>query len=230
VPETLMAPLEELTEAWQEARRDRAFRRELAELLSTYCGRPTPLSFAGRLTEHLGGAAVYLKREDLCHTGAHKINNAVGQCLLARRMGKARVIAETGAGQHGVAVATAAALLGLHCQVYWERRTRRQALNVYHEAAGRRGGDAGSKTSRTRSAKPCGTGDQRLQHPLRHGLGDGPAPLPGHGAGVPVGDRERSAASDPQATPLPTQDGRGVRRRRLERGRHLLRLRAVPAG
>jgi tryptophan synthase beta chain len=132
VPETLMAPLEELTTAWQEARRDRAFRRQLGDLLTTYCGRPTPLSFAGRLTEHLGGAAIYLKREDLCHTGAHKINNAVGQCLLARRMGKARVIAETGAGQHGVAVATAAALLGLHCRVYMGTEDeRRQALNVY---------------------------------------------------------------------------------------------------
>ncbi len=127
-----MAPLEELAEAWQEARRDRAFRRELADLLETYCGRPTPISHAARLTRHLGGAAVYLKREDLCHTGAHKINNAVGQCLLARRMGKARVIAETGAGQHGVAVATAAALLGLKCRVYMGTEDeRRQALNVY---------------------------------------------------------------------------------------------------
>src|SRR3972149_1565477 len=113
VPETLMAPLEELTAAWPEGRRDRAVRRELGDLLSTYCGRPTPLSFAGRLTQHLGGAAIYLKREDLCHTGAHKINNAVGQCLLARRMGKARVIAETGAGQHGAPGAPAAARLGL---------------------------------------------------------------------------------------------------------------------
>ncbi|MBZ5589073.1 MAG: tryptophan synthase subunit beta [Acidobacteriia bacterium] len=127
-----MAPLEELTEAWHEARRDRAFRHELAGLLETYCGRPTPISFAARLTKHLGGAGVYLKREDLCHTGAHKINNALGQCLLARRMGKARVIAETGAGQHGVAVATAAALLGLRCRVYMGTEDeRRQALNVY---------------------------------------------------------------------------------------------------
>ena len=132
VPETLMAPLEQLTESWQEARRDRAFRRELADLLETYCGRPTPISFAARLTKHFGGAAVYLKREDLCHTGAHKINNALGQCLLARRMGKARVIAETGAGQHGVAVATAAALLGLRCRVYMGTEDeRRQSLNVY---------------------------------------------------------------------------------------------------
>ncbi len=150
VPETLMAPLAELTAAWQDARRDRGFRRELAGLLATYCGRPTPISFAARLTDHLGGARVYLKREDLCHTGAHKINNAVGQCLLARRMGKARVIAETGAGQHGVAVATAAALLGLQCRVYMGTEDeRRQALNVYRMkllGAEVVGVDAGART------------------------------------------------------------------------------------
>lgn len=132
VPETLMAPLEELTAGWQECQRSRSFRRELEHLLTTYCGRPTPLTFARRLTEHLGGARIFLKREDLCHTGAHKINNAVGQCLLARHMGKVRVIAETGAGQHGVATATAAALLGLHCRVYMgSEDCRRQELNVY---------------------------------------------------------------------------------------------------
>lgn len=145
-----MAPLEELTQAWQEARRDRAFRRELADLLENYCGRPTPISHAARLTKHFGGAAVYLKREDLCHTGAHKINNALAQCLLARRMGKGRVIAETGAGQHGVAVATAAALLGLRCRVYMGTEDeRRQALNVYRMkllGAEVVGVDAGSRT------------------------------------------------------------------------------------
>lgn len=150
VPETLMAPLAELTAAWQESRRDRAFRRELAGLLATYCGRPTPISRAARLTQHLGGAQVFLKREDLCHTGAHKINNAVGQCLLARRMGKVRVIAETGAGQHGVAVATAAALFGLRCRVYMGTEDeRRQALNVYRMkllGAEVVGVDAGART------------------------------------------------------------------------------------
>ncbi len=150
VPETLMAPLAELTAAWQEARRDRAFRRELAGLLATYCGRPTPISRALRLTQHLGGAQVFLKREDLCHTGAHKINNAVGQCLLARRMGKVRVIAETGAGQHGVAVATAAAVFGLRCRVYMGTEDeRRQALNVYRMkllGAEVVGVDAGART------------------------------------------------------------------------------------
>ena len=150
VPETLMAPLEQLERAWRDASRDRAFRRELQRLLATYCGRPTPLSFAARLTEQLGGASIYLKREDLCHTGAHKINNAIGQCLLARRMGKARVIAETGAGQHGVAVATAAALLGLKCRVYMGTEDeRRQALNVYRMkllGAEVVGVDAGART------------------------------------------------------------------------------------
>ncbi len=150
VPETLMVPLDELARAWQEARRDKSFRRELADLQESYCGRPTPLTFAARLSRHLGGARIYLKREDLCHTGAHKINNAVGQCLLAVRMGKARVIAETGAGQHGVAVATAAALFGLSCRIYMGTEDeRRQALNVYRMrllGAEVVGVDSGSRT------------------------------------------------------------------------------------
>jgi tryptophan synthase beta chain len=127
-----MEPLRELTAAWRSSRRDRAFRKELDRLLRTYAGRPTPVTFARRLSEELGGARIYLKREDLLHTGAHKINNALGQALLARRMGKTRVIAETGAGQHGVATATASALLGLECVVYMgEVDVERQALNVY---------------------------------------------------------------------------------------------------
>ena len=132
VPETLMAPLAALTEAWDDLRRDRTFKKELSGLLATYCGRPTAMSYAARLSDHLRGARIFLKREDLCHTGAHKINNALGQCLLARRMGKVRLIAETGAGQHGVAVATASALLGMRCVVYMgSEDMRRQALNVY---------------------------------------------------------------------------------------------------
>ena len=132
VPETLMTPLLELEAAYREARRDPAFRERVAQLSREYVGRPTPLTFAERLTEHAGGARIYLKREDLCHTGAHKINNTLGQGLLAARMGKPRVIAETGAGQHGVATATIAALLGLECEVYMgEEDTRRQALNVF---------------------------------------------------------------------------------------------------
>ena len=132
VPETLMAPLLELERAYRAARRDPTWRRRFAELLADYAGRPTPLYFARRLTEHCGGARIYLKREDLCHTGAHKINNVLGQALLAGRMKKGRVIAETGAGQHGVATATAAALLGLECEVYMGAEdVERQALNVY---------------------------------------------------------------------------------------------------
>ncbi len=118
VPETLMPALDELTAAYAEAMQDPAFHAELAYLQTTYTGRPTPLTYARRLSEKLGGAQIYLKREDLAHTGAHKINNALGQALLAKRMGKQRVVAETGAGQHGVASATVSALLGLDCHVY----------------------------------------------------------------------------------------------------------------
>jgi tryptophan synthase beta chain len=132
VPETLMAPLEELTAAYAAAREDASFREEYERLLRDFSGRPTPLFHAARLTEHAGGARVFLKREDLSHTGSHKINNAIGQVLLARRMGKRRVIAETGAGQHGVATATVCALFGLDCVVYMgEEDVRRQALNVF---------------------------------------------------------------------------------------------------
>jgi len=132
VPETLMHPLEELTEAFEQAVRDPQFQAELDDLLRNYVGRPTPLYFARRLTEHIGGAKIYLKREDLAHTGAHKINNTIGQALLTKRMGKPRVIAETGAGQHGVATATAAALLGLECTIYMgELDMERQRLNVF---------------------------------------------------------------------------------------------------
>jgi tryptophan synthase beta chain len=131
VPETLVGPVQDLARAYDRAVKSRAFRRRLGDLLHHYAGRPTPLYFAERLTERLGGARIYLKREDLLHTGAHKINNAIGQCLLTREMGKGRVVAETGAGQHGVATATAAALLGLDCVVYMgEEDMRRQRLNV----------------------------------------------------------------------------------------------------
>ncbi|MCW2665981.1 MAG: tryptophan synthase, beta subunit [Frankiales bacterium] len=131
VPEALIAALDELTEAHATAQRDPAFLAELDRLLATYAGRPTPLTDARRLSEHAGGARILLKREDLAHTGSHKINNVLGQALLTQKMGKRRVIAETGAGQHGVATATAAALFGFDCTVYMgEEDTRRQALNV----------------------------------------------------------------------------------------------------
>jgi len=132
VPETLMAPLEELTAAYLSSRDDESFQSELRDLLHHYAGRPTPLFHAARLTEHAGGAKIYLKREDLLHSGAHKINNTIGQVLLARRMNKQRIIAETGAGQHGVATATVCALFGLTCVVYMGAEDmRRQALNVF---------------------------------------------------------------------------------------------------
>ena len=132
VPETLVAPLDELTNEFMRAREDANFRDEFNQLLQDYCGRPTPLFHARRLTAHAGGAQIYLKREDLLHTGAHKINNAIGQALLARRMGKKRIIAETGAGQHGVATATVCALFGLRCVIYMGAQDmQRQALNVF---------------------------------------------------------------------------------------------------
>ncbi len=132
VPETLMGPLQELEQAYRNALQDSGFRDELDGLLRTYAGRPTPLTPARRLASHIGKGRIYLKREDLTHTGAHKINNAIGQILLARRMGKTRIIAETGAGQHGVATATAAALFGLECEIYMGTEDmRRQSLNVF---------------------------------------------------------------------------------------------------
>ncbi len=145
-----MAPLEELTTAYEAARADQSFQQELDLLLRDFAGRPTPLFFAQRLTEHAGGARIYLKREDLLHTGAHKINNTLGQILLARRMRKRRIIAETGAGQHGVATATVCALFGLECAVYMgSEDMRRQALNVFRMqllGAEVREVDSGSRT------------------------------------------------------------------------------------
>ena len=150
VPETLVAALEELEAAYKRARRDRKFQRQLDYLLKQYAGRPTPLFFASRLTGKLGGARIYLKREDLLHTGAHKINNCLGQALLAERMGKRRIIAETGAGQHGVATATVCALFGFECVVYMGTEDmRRQELNVFRMrllGAEVRGVESGSRT------------------------------------------------------------------------------------
>ncbi len=150
VPETLIAPLQELEEAYAQAKQDDAFWEEYRVLLRDYVGRPTPVTFAARLTEAYGGAQIWLKREDLAHTGAHKINNALGQALLARRMGKTRLIAETGAGQHGVATATAAALLGMECTIYMGiedmRRQQPNVLRMRLLGAEVRPVDAGSQT------------------------------------------------------------------------------------
>ena len=150
VPETIVPVLEDVTEAFDEFRDDAAFRSEYEHLLKTYVGRPTPLTHAQRLSEHLGGAQIYLKREDLTHTGAHKINNALGQAMLAKRMGRKRIIAETGAGQHGVATATACALLGLDCVVYMGTvDMARQEMNVFRMrmlGAEVRGVESGTRT------------------------------------------------------------------------------------
>ena len=150
VPETLMSALAELESVYRAAQADAGFQAELSGLLRDYAGRPTPLYLAARLTERAGGARIYLKREDLAHTGAHKINNAIGQGLLAKRMGKPRVVAETGAGQHGVAAATVCAMMGLECVVYMgEEDVRRQALNVFRMkllGAEVRPVDSGSRT------------------------------------------------------------------------------------
>src|SRR5258706_7459915 len=150
VPETLMAALEELEREYEKAKHDRKFQQRLDYLLKQYAGRPTSLFFAERLTEKLGGAKVYLKREDLLHAGAHKINNCIGQALLVERMGKRRVVAETGAGQHGVATATVCALFGFECVVYMGTEDmRRQELNVFRMrllGAEVRGVNAGSRT------------------------------------------------------------------------------------
>ncbi len=150
VPETLMAALQELEAAYAQARKDKSFRDDYHRLLADFAGRPTPLFLAERLTQELGGAKIYLKREDLLHTGAHKINNCIGQALLARRMGKHRIIAETGAGQHGVATATVCALFGMECVVYMGAEDmRRQELNVFRMrllGAEVRGVDSGSRT------------------------------------------------------------------------------------
>ena len=132
IPETLMNAVIELEEAYNHYKEDPQFQAELNDLLNNYAGRPSRLYYAKKMTEDLGGAKIYLKREDLNHTGAHKINNVLGQVLLAKKMGKTRVIAETGAGQHGVATATAAALMGMECEVFMGKEdTERQALNVY---------------------------------------------------------------------------------------------------
>ncbi len=183
VPETLMAALEELERAYAEAQRDPAFQSELDYLLRNYAGRPTPLYHAARLSEHLGGAKIYLKREDLLHTGAHKINNCIGQGLLARRMGKRRIIAETGAGQHGVATATVCALFGMECVVYMgEEDMRRQELNVYRmrllgaEVRGVRSGSATLKDAINEAMRDWVTNVRTTHYLLGSVLGAHPYP------------------------------------------------------
>ncbi len=184
MPETLVSPLEELTEAYFNVGDDAEFQVEFEQLLKNYCGRPTPLFYAKRLSEKLGGAKIYLKREDLNHTGAHKINNAIGQILLARKMGKKRIIAETGAGQHGVATATVCALFGMECVIYMGTEDmRRQALNVFRmELLGAevRGVDAGSKTLKdaiNEALRDWVTNVETTHYLLGSALGPHPYPL-----------------------------------------------------
>jgi tryptophan synthase beta chain len=184
VPEVLMAPLEELEQAYYAVRKDEAFQAELKDLLKNYVGRPTPLYYAKRLSEELGGARLYFKREDLLHTGAHKINNALGQALLARKMGKKRIIAETGAGQHGVATATACALLGLRCRVYMgEEDMRRQRLNVFRmrllgaEVFGVTNGSRTLKDAISEAMRDWVTNVQSTYYLLGSALGAHPYPL-----------------------------------------------------
>jgi tryptophan synthase beta chain len=184
VPETLMAPLDELERAYRAARQDPAFQAELEDLLRNYAGRPTPLYLARRLSEQLGGARIYLKREDLLHTGAHKINNCLGQALLARRMGKRRIIAETGAGQHGVATATVCALFGLDCTVYMGvEDMRRQRLNVFRmrllgaEVVGVTGGSQTLKDAISEALRDWVTSVASTYYLLGSALGTHPYPM-----------------------------------------------------
>ncbi|HEX8311222.1 MAG TPA: tryptophan synthase subunit beta [Chthoniobacteraceae bacterium] len=184
VPETLMTALNELTEEYMKAREDADFQRELADLLHHYAGRPTPLYYAERLTRELGGAKIYLKREDLLHTGAHKINNALGQILLARRMGKTRIIAETGAGQHGVATATVAARAGLECVIYMGAvDMERQALNVARmkflgaKVVGVTAGQATLKEAINEAMRDWVTNVRNTHYILGSALGSHPYPM-----------------------------------------------------
>lgn len=184
VPETLMAPLEELLKAYEAARLDDDFQREFEALLRSYSGRPTPLFLAARLTEFAGGARIYLKREDLSHTGSHKINNALGQALLARRMGKQRIVAETGAGQHGVATATVCALFGLECVIYMGAEdASRQELNLFRMqllGAEVRVVDAGSRTLKdaiNEALRDWATTPATTYYLLGSALGPHPYPL-----------------------------------------------------
>ena len=192
IPETLMNAVIELEDAYEFYKNDPEFNRELNELLCEYASRPSRLYYAKRMTEDLGGARIYLKREDLNHTGAHKINNVLGQALLAKKMGKTRLIAETGAGQHGVATATAAALMDMECVVFMgEEDTIRQALNVYRMrlfgGEGRSGNNGDRYPERRGFRSHAGMDQPHRRHPLLSRLGYGTSPLPDDCAGLSGG-------------------------------------------
>jgi tryptophan synthase beta chain len=203
VPEVLMSPLEELEKAYAAARQDPAFRTELNDLLRNYAGRPTALFFAKRLTEKLGGADIWLKREDLLHTGAHKINNCLGQILLARRMGKQRIIAETGAGQHGVATATVCALTGMECIIYMgEEDMRRQRLNVFRmrllgaKVVGVANGSRTLKDAISEAMRDWVTNVENTHYLLGSALGAHPYPMMVRDFHRVIGDEARAQALD----------------------------------
>ncbi len=208
VPETLMPALQELERAFEDARQDPAFHARLDHLFRTYVGRPTPLTYARRLSEHIGGARIYLKREDLAHSGAHKINNALGQALLVERMGKTRIVAETGAGQHGVATATAAALLGLECVIYMGTvDMERQKPNVFRMrllGAEVRGVDAGSKTLKdaiNEAIRDWVTNVRTTHYLLGSALGPHPYPLIVREFQSVIGKEARAQMLDPDTGP-----------------------------
>jgi tryptophan synthase beta chain len=202
-PEVLMAPLEELEHAYQAASQDPGFHAELDDLQRHYSGRPTPLYFAKRLSAELGGAAIWLKREDLLHTGAHKINNCLGQVLVARRLGKRRIVAETGAGQHGVATATVCALFGLECRVYMgEEDMRRQRLNVFRmrllgaEVTGVSNGSATLKDAVSEAMRDWVTNVETTHYLLGSALGPHPYPMMVRDFHRVIGDEVRVQALD----------------------------------
>ncbi len=208
VPETLMPALAELEAAFREAQADPAFQERLDHFLRTYAGRPTPITYARRLSQHLGGAQIYLKREDLAHTGAHKINNALGQALLVERMGKTRIVAETGAGQHGVATATAAALLGLECVIYMGTvDMERQKPNVFRMrllGAEVRGVDSGSKTLKdaiNEAIRDWVTNVRTTHYLLGSALGPHPYPLIVREFQSVIGREARAQMLDPATGP-----------------------------
>ena len=222
VAETLMPLILELEQAYKDAKADPSFQAELDSFLEHYVGRPSPLYFAERLTEHLGGAKIYFKRDELNHTGAHKINNVMGQILLARRMGKKRIIAETGAGQHGVATATACARFGLECIVYMgEVDIERQKPNVFRMkllGAEVVPAKSGSRTLEGRAERGAARlGGQCRGHLLLHRHGGRPASLSGDGARLPVGHRPRDQGADAEARRPPAGLAGRRHRRRLER-------------
>ena len=233
IPETLMNAVIELEEAYNYYKNDPEFNRELTELFNEYAGRPSRLYYAEKMTRDLGGAKIYLKREDLNHTGAHKINNVLGQALLAKKMGKTRLIAETGAGQHGVAAATAAALMGMECVVFMgEEDTIRQALNVYRMRL--LGAEVIPVTSGTATLKDAVSEAMREWtsriDDTHYCLGSvmGASPVPHHRAGLPGGDFQRDQGADAGKGGTPARCGHRLCGRRLQRHRQLLPLHRRP--